>query len=366
MEDVMDNLSSCYLLPKGVAKANQLFVNLEGPVLLLYAILYTKSICFDFEIDDDPGVLLGDDGRRLFVTCTYEELGQELGFYTADLVKSYLDVLGRYNLVNVIEQRRGVPPVIFVYAPMNQQIMLAGYAIDDDDTLVVSESGDVVVKADSVDAVDSPDGDDAGDGAPYGEISDIIACWHEVFNAYPDADVLNALIVNLAFMDKSVIRYAIYACAKLSDNVFGSVIKILEECKKSGIKHIDNIDMGGDDADGVVEEPGLIPEPDVGGVALSGNDVSASGDSINIAAAVSGNYSNRIAALADACNHEFSVSDINEVWISMQEVVDAEYWDNFSYLHDWLKVKYGLMDARVKGGERFVRLNMLMRIIAED
>jgi hypothetical protein len=379
MEGVMNYLSSCYFLPKVVfSKAIDFFEGLEATEVYLYAVLFTKSLVFDY--NENPGVLLGDDGRRLFITCSYEDLARELGWLSIDNVKYGLDVLAGAKFVNVVEQRNGMPPVIFVHLPVSVHTGLlqsensanessCKAVVSDDDELSGSPSAyheDVVV-LDDANVVDSAGIVDADNGEqPLGAMSDgvkeIVGCWFNAFKTYPEIDVLNALVSYLEVMDVSIVKYAIYACENDCVGAMGLITKVLEECKISGIKHIDELEDPSDDAEEITEESGSVS------LSASSDTGDAAGVITEEAAVDSSviTFANRITALREACKNEFSALDINEVWVSMQEVVDAAYWDNYAHLYDWLKSKYEHMDARVKGGERVVRLNMLMRIIADD
>jgi hypothetical protein len=359
MEGVMNCLSGFFFLPKAASKAIDFFEGFEAAELFLYAVLFTKSLVFDY--DENPGVLLGDDGRRLFVTCSYEDLARELGWLNVDNVKYGLDVLTSVKLVNVVEQRNGMPPVIFVHmpAPLHAGLLQSGSGVNEnhdlqvvnaaDDKAFIDSHHEGVVEIDYADEVD--DSDYVSD-----DFKLIAGCWFEMFNTYPDMDVLNSLISYLPVMDVSVITYAIYACKNDSGRAFELVTSILDECKSSGIKHADALK---NIAFHVENHAGADAHGD-GGVAVS--------EEVDVAVAepVPGvTFANRITALIEACNNEFSALDINEVWVSMQDVVDSVYWENYPYLHDWLRQRYSLMDDRVKGGERVVRLNMLIRIIEE-
>jgi hypothetical protein len=345
MEGVMNNLYNYYFLPPAITKlTKEFYERLDAAALTLYAFLYTKTLIFDHE--DSPGTLLGDDGRRLFITYAYEDLVRELEWHSGGGVKDSLEVLTRLTLVNVVEQRNGMPHVIFVFSPEHTDLLQSGNSMNEiTDAHIVAADNDEAFNASDCDVVDTTD--DSGAGS-------IVECWVQVFGEYPDAegdvDVLNALLSYLPDMDISVIKYALFAMTQDNKRSFGFVTEFLEECKKSGVKHFDEIEEIVDtSAPDIADESAKVSEP-----------VSAHADADSLT------FANRITALIEACNNEFTALDINEVWVSMQEVVDATFWEDYSYLHNWLKAKYGLMDARVKGGERVVRLNMLMRIIADD
>jgi len=279
-------LADNYLIPKALIHSDR-YKNLQTDAAVLYAVLYDKSIVSD----EDDGVLLSDDGRRLFINSPVGDIIAGLDFVDkrAEILLRELDCEG---LIKVVGQADGSHSGITVF-PVSEGTGSPAYE-----------------KPDSP-ACEKPD-------SPACEKPDSPACEKHDSPAYEKPDSPPS--------EKHEHREA--SSVKL--RYIGPTV-VAEPCE-------------------VVTDPTIT------------NDSANYSDNADSAPLP---VSNRIIALQGACNYEFSPSDVRELWISMQDVIDEARWDDLDFLSVWLRSMYREMHSRVAGGDRFVRIALLHDLIGE-
>ena len=305
-----------YLIPKVLIHSDR-YKNLQTDAAVLYAVLFDKSIMSD----DDDDVLIGDDGRKLFITSPVSEIIAGLDFVDkrAEILLRELDSEG---LIKVVGQGNGNPPGIIVF-PISGE---AGGMLSD-------EAGDLL--SDEADDLLSDEADDL--------LSDEI---DRPVSAENDRREVSS--VKLRFIGPPV---AAVSCEAVSDPVFAKAEPDPDYTQTESEP----------DYTLAESEPGFVMNEYIPIHELK-TPVS---DFSNNAASAPHPVSNRILALQGACNNEFSPSDVRELWISMQDVIDEARWDDLDFLSGWLRSIYSEMHSRVAGGDKFVRIALLQDLISE-
>jgi len=302
-------LGDNYLIPKVLIHSSR-YKKLQTDAAVLYAVLFDKSIVSD----DDDDVLIGDDGRKLFITNPVSEIIAGFDFVDkrAEILLRELDSEG---LIKVVGQGNGNPPGIIVFP--------------------VSEEADGLLSEEA-------------DSLPSEEIDRPVS---------GETDRREVSSVKLRFIGSPV---AAESCKALIDPAF---TKAEPDPDYTQGEPDPDYTQGEPDPDYTQgeSEPVFVPNEYVPIHELQ-TPVS---DFSNNAVYAPHPVSNRILALQGACNNEFSPSDVRELWISMQDVIDEARWDDINYLSGWLRSMYSEMHSRVAGGDKFVRIALLQDLISE-
>jgi len=285
-------LGDNYLIPKVLIHSER-YKNLQTDAAVLYAVLFDKSIVSD----EDDVALVGDDGRKLFITCPVSEIISGLDFVDkrADILLRELDSEG---LIKVVGQGEGNSRGIIVFP------------VSDGSGCKASEGIDL----------------------PIPEETDHPPC--EGTECPPSEEIDNPASEEIDSPASEVIERRAVSSVKLryigSPVVAESVPEFVPDEYISLHERQTHVSSSSDDA-------ACAPHP----------------------------VSNRIIALQGACNNEFSPSDVRELWISMQDVIDEARWDDLDFLSGWLRAMYSEMHSRVAGGDKFVRIALLQELISE-
>ena len=305
-----------YLIPKVLIHSDR-YKNLQTDAAVLYAVLFDKSIVSD----DDDEVLPGGDGRRLFITSPVSEIIAGLDFVDkrAEILLRELDSEG---LIKVVGQGNGDLTGIIVF-PVSERTERP--AADGINCLSVEE-------------LECPD----SEGLDRSAVEELD---HPVSDAHDRREVSS---VKLRYIGSPVVAEPLEA---VTDPAFLKV--------EPGPVYAP-----------VGSEPEFVPDRYM---PLQEHQTPVSNNAIY---ADNANYadnadsaphpvSNRIIALQGACNNEFSPSVVRELWISMQEVIDEDRWDDLDFLSGWLRSMYSEMHSRVAGGDMFVRIALLQDLISK-
>lgn len=312
-----------FIIPKSIAAALK---SENTATLLTYAGLYTDSIT-----DEKYDGITNEDGLKLFITLDTETISNETNL-TNEQISASIAELQKGGFIRVVKQPNGRPPVIFV-EPINTEE--TGNNADGQPDVPLNETTEpehIYTPAET----------------------EIIGCWEEVFGDKPNQETITQLSEYLTIMDSSLLMLAIYD----SEDDDDSVISKLEAYKQSGVKSVDDfkqeetepeIAYNPIDNSAEVNQPQQEPEqnPEPPPISLP-------------------SPSTRMEALSMACDNTFKPTDINELWVSMQEVINEEKWNNYIYLYEWLRKRYLAMESLVKGGDRFVRMSKLIELITES
>ena len=273
-----------YLIPKVLIHSDR-YKNLQTDAAVLYAVLFDKSIMSD----DDDDILVGDDGRRFFITSPVSEIvaGFDFVYKRAEILLRELDSEG---LIKVVGQGNGNPHGIIVFP--------------------VSDG----TERTAVEGIECPAAEEPE--RPAAE--------------EPERPVAEEL-------ERPAVEEL--ECPAVEEPECPAA----EEPERREVSSVKLRYIGSP----VVSEP---------------REVVTDFDNDNTAPPP---VSNRILVLQSACNNEFSPSVVRELWISMQDVIDKEHWDDLDFLSGWLRSMYGEMHSRVAGGDMFVRIALLQDLISE-
>lgn len=316
------DITKNYIIPK-----NTPLITEQNAKLLIYAILYTNSLA-----DENYDGLTNEAGLKLFITLDSEVISKETNL-TTEQVLSAITELQNDKLIRVITQPHGKPPVIFIESLPN--------------------AGTVNL---TVESKPEPEYTPAE--------NDIFGCWEEVFGKQPDNETKIQLSTYLKLMDSSLLMLAIYD----SENNESAVMPKLENYKQTGIKSVDDFkqeEPEPDDEDVIIYTPvkeqkkELLQKPIADPKQIIEPEPIAEPETQPPPAT-------RKEALNAACDNTLKPTDINELWVSMQDVIDEEKWNDYTYLRNWLRERYIKMESIVKGGDRFVRMSKLQELIAES
>ena len=102
-------MSNNYIIPKVLIHSDR-YKNLQTDAAVLYSVLFDKTVVSDEDVD----VLICEDGRRLFVTYPVTGILSDLKF-DEKLTDILIRELVTADLIKVVEQQNGNPPVIIVF-----------------------------------------------------------------------------------------------------------------------------------------------------------------------------------------------------------------------------------------------------------
>jgi len=313
-------LGDNYLIPKVLIHSDR-YKNLQTDAAVLYAVLFDKSIVSD----DEDGVLIGDDGRKLFITNPVSEIIAGLDFVDkrAEILLRELDSEG---LIKVVGQVGGNPPGIIVFPVCEGIDRPACEGVDRPACEGIERREVSSVKLRYI-------------GAPVvAESCEIESCETESCETISCETESCETVTDPAFASaepESVYSQAapepLYAQAE-PEPVYSQAESEPEIMSNDHIPLHEHQTPLSDFSD----KAGFAPHP----------------------------VSNRIIALQNACNNEFSPSVVRELWISMQDVIDEARWDDLDFLSGWLNSLYVEMHSRVAGGDKFVRIALLQDLIS--
>jgi len=426
-------MSKFYIVPKGLIHSEK-YKGLGGSAKLLYVLMYDKSLIREGDSDD---VLIGDDGRRLFINYSVDEMSSDL-FSDIGAVHSYVSQLSEVGLIRVVEQRGGVAPVIFVHGvyecpgsmppndiskvplspePTDELAKTSDHQpedLDNGSASVISEStlcesAPEVCPSTSAGLSDcqfSLETEYSGDtehdhidddveyehsnpiAEPtvfdrYSEVEkELFGFWFDEIGTEPSVGVVKGLSTYLAHMSMEVIKYAIMSVDKSSVDCTYQVSALLKDYRARGVNSLSDLTAELNSVsvsdfvpapvlhpDPVAEpervpevepEPAPIPQPDIEPEPAPIPQLDIESPKTNVVGA------NRLVVLSGVCRNEFSIAYVHEIWVSMSKVIDSSHWDDLTYISNWLKEKYEIMDSKARGGETLCRLGMLMRLIEDS
>ena len=309
-------LSNNYLIPKVLIHSDR-YKNLQTDAAVLYAVLFDKSIVSD----EDDDVLIGDDGRKLFITSPVREIIAGFDFVDkrAEILLRELDSEG---LIKVVGQGNGNPQGIIVFPVTEGADSLLSEGIDRPVTEWTDHPVTEEIDCPVTEEIDRP----VSEGTDRREVSS----------------------AKLRFIGSPV---AAGSCEAVTDPAFAKV-ETDPEYTQAESEPVYT---------GIKSEPEFVPNEYIPMHELQTQFSDSSGNTASAPHPVS----NRIIALRSACNNEFSPSDVRELWISMQDVIEEARWDDLNYLSAWLRSMYSEMHSRVAGGDKLVRIALLQDLISE-
>jgi len=343
-----------YVLHKEFVHSSR-YKGLDWGAVILYTLFYDRSLLPGSDVDElvEPDKFVGPDGRRLFIVFSFDEMMTSMDCGKADL-DLFLRQLSDANLINVIEQPGGRPPVIFV---------------------------------NSIDSAASPLSNSSSKPALKRSANDISPGSSPVTNPIIDPTPPNMPNKNVNnVVAPSTKTEATKATVDTSDDV------VVVEPRAEYVSLIESFASGsphGEDNQGSKPSaPEASAEPIKQLLVDSGDDKKLNPEAIKagfsnsdvsdlVSAAIDGtgkvetetqtapypHFEGRNLALHAACNEDFSMHDIHTIWTFMNEQIDEKYWDNYGYLFNWLSEKYKEMYSRFGGGDSDTRLDGLIQII---
>jgi len=353
-----------YLIPKVLIHSDR-YKNLQTDAAVLYAVLFDKSIMSD----DDDDVLIGDDGRRLFITSPVSEIIADLDFVDkrAEILLRELDSEG---LVKVVGQGNGSLSGIIVF-PVSEGIdRPAAKGIDCLPAEVSERPAHEEPECPAVEELERPASEELD--RPASEELERPAHEEPECPASEELDRPASEVLERPASEKlecpASERIGRREVSSVKLRYIGSPI-VAEPLEAVTDSVFVNIEPGPVYTQ-VDSERELVPN---GYMPLHEHQTPVSDSFGNAGPAHNTDsadfaphpVSNRIIALQYACNNEFSPSDVRELWISMQDVIDEDRWDDLDFLSGWLRSMYTEMHSRVAGGDKFVRIALLQDLISE-
>ncbi|MCL2220836.1 MAG: replication initiator protein A [Oscillospiraceae bacterium] len=305
-----------YRLDKGVIH-NHKYKGLDYGSIILYSLFYDRSIL----PEDSENVLVGPDGRRLFIIFSVDEMCAVMKCDDVNIIAGFLQQLTDAELINVVGQPDGKPPVIFVNHSDG-----SGLALMDNSTHKSEPVKPIIVMAE-------PEPHDIGEiGCNSSEAesttNDTALCPEESDTKSVVAnEPENTPAVNPKPESTSIIE----APANKSPH---------SEDSADSVK--DNAVNANDDASGVKTE-------------IKNNENSSL-------------FNTRYTSIHAACKGEFSLHDTQTIWsyIVEKKCIEESRWDDFSYIFNWVSDKYNETLSRFGGGDSGTKFDGLMTIIGES